>query len=155
MEQLFIQSNHSFKRAQSEFLDYSLKIISPSPVRSTSKISLSIARELFDLSSLVEENEPHSSLYRTKILNVRKASASDSSNWGSDSSHSSSFHVEVESPSKTNSHNYLIIDSIEEMSPDVVPRASNPIVKDLNFKRCNQEGIAGKFNMGAVIASRS
>ena len=65
------------KRSQSDNLTFQSKIVSPSPIRKTSKISLNLAKELFDLpSSLEETDSTHmfgnpSSLYKSKFFSLR------------------------------------------------------------------------------------
>jgi len=64
-------------RYQSEKYVVPSKIVSPAPIRKTSKISFNIARELFDLPSSVEETDSNSmnplcsSFFQTKFLNLR------------------------------------------------------------------------------------
>jgi len=130
------------KRSQSDNLAFQSKIVSPSPIRKTSKISLNLAKELFDLPSSMEETDSTnffgnpSNLYKSKFFSLRTETESPNS-LSLESSCSSSVQDECESP-KPLTRSYLVIDELEEAVEEIVPRASNPIVNDVNFMRCNQ-----------------
>jgi len=74
------------------------------------------------------------------------------SDWSLDSS-TNSLQEDGDSPARSNIRSYLIIDETDEISSEIVPRASNPIVNDINFMRCNQEQPL-KLNFGSTLVVR-
>jgi hypothetical protein len=93
-------------------------------------------------SSLEETDSTHmfgnpSSLYKSKFFSLRTETESPNS-LSLESSCSSSVHEDCDSPIKPLTRSYLVIDELEEAVEEIVPRASNPIVNDINFMRCNQ-----------------
>jgi len=66
---------------------------------------------------------------------------------------SNSINDDNESPTKQATRSYLIIDENDDISAEIVPRATNPIVNDINFMRCNQEQPL-KLNFGSTLVVR-
>jgi len=145
------------KRSQSENLSFQSKIVSPSPIRKSSKISLNVAKELFDLPSSLEEVDSNnmygnaSSLYKAKLFSLRNDTESPNS-ISFDSRSSSSIQEDCDSPSKPLTRSYLVVDETEEQITEIVPRASNPIVNDVKFMRCDQEPL--KLNFASALMVR-
>jgi len=142
---------------QPENLPLSSKIVSPAPIRKTSKISFNIARELFDLPSSVEESDSNninfmaSPFFQAKFYNLRNDVESPNE-WSMESSSSDSIQGDFESPVKPATRSYLVIDDNEDNSMEIVPRATNPIVHDIHFMRCNQEPL--KLNFASTLVVR-
>ena len=62
------------------------------------------------------------------------------SDWNSDSSYTVSSQGDCESPNAQNTKNPYHQDHIfEDITPDIPMRASNPIIKDVNFKQFDEE----------------
>lgn len=158
MEQISINSKTSYTETSD-----SPKIISPSPVRNpTTKISWLIANIALDVPGSLEDLDLNvssghfSPVPRRNFSNIHF----DNDEFNSDSSNSSSSHLEPEHLSKTNStisKSSNMSDIFEEMFPDVIPRTSNPIVKDVKFKKYNtnqinyKEGSFGlRFDYSAI-----
>jgi len=147
----------SVKRSQSDRL-FQSKIISPSPIRKPSRISLNVAREVFDLPSSIDDldssspSQDTSNFIRAKFYSLCADNDFSNNEWGSDSSYSNSFHGDNDSPAKLNIKNQLLSDEFEEISAEIVPRASNPIVHDKNFIKCDQEAL--QINLYPTLVSR-
>lgn len=154
MEQLGL----SIKRSQSDNLFSQPKIISPAPTRRPSKISFNVAREVFGLPHSMEELDSNSmsgslsTFALNRFHSLRMDNDSMGSEWESDSSYSTSIQGDYESPTKPGTKNPLLGDGWEELSSEIVPRASNPLVHDKNFMRCDQEGYMLDF--GSTLISR-
>jgi len=146
------------KRSQSENLTLRSVIISPSPIRKPSRISFNVAREVFDLPSSLDEldnnaiNGNFPGFVLSKFHSVRTEGDSGSE-WGTDSSNSNSMQGDFESPAKINVKNQLLIDGSDDSFSEIVPRAHNPIIHDINFKRCNNQETL-KLNFGSTFVSR-
>jgi hypothetical protein len=141
----------SVKRSQSDRL-FQSKIISPNPIKKSSRISLNVAREVFDLPSSMDDLDNSLPLDTPNFIRAKVQSlyTDMDSSWGSDSIYSNSFHGDNESPTKINIKNPLLNDEFEEISMEMVPRTSNPIVHDKNFIRCDQEAL----NLNSKLVSR-
>jgi len=132
------------KRSQSDNLFLQSKIISPSPFRQPSKLSFHVAREIFDFTSSADAFESHTinghltTAIKSRFYSLPADIDSQSNEWGSESSQSNSIQSDCESPLKLSYRGQLIPDGLDNHS-EMAPRASNPIVNDANFMRCNQE----------------
>jgi len=128
------------KRSQSECLSFPSPIFCPSPMKRSSKISFNLAREVFDFPQTEEVVIKPRANTTTNIMTVQSSFVSDASSneWGSDSQ--GSFISRCESPASF-SKNPFFQEHIfeEEVSFELPSRTSNPLVRDVHFKRNNQK----------------
>ena len=141
------------KRSHSECLSFPSPILSPSPIKRNSKISSSIAQEIFDFSSQADNIrlKPRANT-TTNIITVKSCKFDSdssrylfqitfflklSSEWNSESN-TSSFLRDCESPMGSSKNPFYQEHIFEEVSFELPSRTSNPLVRDADFKRNNQ-----------------
>jgi len=138
-------SRLAIKRSQSECLPLHGKIISPSPIKQSSRISSRLASEIFDLPFEDMAFDTQKGQFSpVKPLRVRFCSAriefGSTYEWSSDSSCTVSSHGDCESPNSQVAKNPYHQEHIfEDISADIPLRTSNPIINDATFKRFDQE----------------
>jgi len=90
----------------------------------------------------------NASSYRNECDSLNELSA--------DSSLSSSPQSDCEVLSKSNSsRSSQMVDIFDDMFPEIIPRASNPIVKDANFRKHNHQYLKlGRRGSGIVLRSQ-
>jgi hypothetical protein len=127
------------KRSQSECISFPSPVFSPSPMKRGSKIGFNVARELFDFPQSEEMLIKPRANTTTNIMtsSVRSFSDTSSNEWGSDSQ--GSFISNCESPSLSKNPFFQEHIFEEEVSFELPSRTSNPLVRDVHFKRNNQK----------------
>ncbi len=140
------------KRSYSECL--SSPILSPSPIKRNSKLSSSLAREVFDFSSettnvLLKPRANTTNNIVTVSTSPSKFDCDSSSLWTSDSN-GSSFMKDCESPVASIKNPFYQEYIFEEVTHELPSRTSNPIVRDACFTRNNKISIGTLSRMLAT-----
>lgn len=135
------------------------KIVSPSPMRSPfAKMNLLIAGEILHLSNPADELDTNGSLghvspfLRRNLSSWFRGEDEFINDLRCDSSLSNSPHSSCELSKSNSSRSSHTTEFFEDMFPEIIPRASNPIVKDANFRKHNKESF--KFGHGSETILR-
>jgi len=136
-----METGFNVKRSVSESLPITHKIISPSPIKTTHRVSIDVLRELSDCSydELIIQKRYHSA---SAVIPGRGNGKSDNESSNDSISDSLSPSLEIESPNRV-TRNPFYSDHLlpEDISIEIPFRTSNPVVHDANFNQSERGSV--------------
>jgi len=154
MEQLNLNTQSSFTEGSDV-----PRIICPSPIRTPlTKVNFLIASQVIDMSNSVDDldsnsSNGHVSPFLNRNLSWFRNEFDSMNDVNSDSSNNSNSPSECELSKSNSCRSSQMVDVMDDFFPEIIPRASNPIVKDVNFKKHNHH--SNKVVFGSEITLRS